>query len=516
MRPHLEPYPGPSPDQHGIETAPVTQHHIPTDPQCQRSVTSQSSPPLQSSPHSQSSAQMTTTTTDLPHPECGDDVAHHSRIVENVIKRHTSDLTRTIGKDLTYFSNKFIELGFISRDAITTQMGIGDRGKGSQLLSLVIDHFKRSQYKRYWLDKFVGVFSSEAAYKDLATSMTRDLTTRMAEDFKYCTSHTPSSPDHLSPHVRSFIDRVKTVYRESDVERDTSVVKWPPTPSEVYINLVCIDRHSVSGRSREYDEVTEAMVRDGNVDVIVNVTKGPIDFSEIAKDIFIPNSRGKATKKKGGKNKRRLILVEGAPGVGKSTFAWEFCRRWERGEIAQQYQLVLLFRLREERISNAKTLEDLIYHPLKDVPQAVCHELVLANDFHALIILEGFDELPDRCRKGRSVFMDLMAGKLLPLATVLVTSRPWATERIRLNHEDRIYQHIEILGFNGHQITEYIESTLPQDKASDLKAYLASHPQIRAGMYIPLNSAIVVTVYEESQASECAMPTTLTELYTLL
>ena len=46
---------------------------------------------------------------------------------------------------------------------------------------------------------------------------------------------------------------------------------------KVYINLVCIDRHSVSGRSREYAEVTEAMVRDGNVDVIVNLSiKDPL------------------------------------------------------------------------------------------------------------------------------------------------------------------------------------------------------------------------------------------------
>ena len=51
---------------------------------------------------------------------------------------------------------------------------------------------------------------------------------------------------------------------------------------------------------------------------------------------------------------------------------------------------------------------------------------------------------------------------------------------------------------------------------SDLNTYLEKHPQIRMGMYIPLNSAIVVAVYQESQESGCAMPTTLTELYTAM
>ena len=324
-------------------------------------------------------------------------------------------------------------------------------------------------------------------------------------------STTPPDSVQTEPVILSFIGYVKAIYCGSKVERETSVVKWPPTPSKVYINLVCVDRHSVSGKSRKYDEVTEAMVRDGNVDVISNVIKAPIDFSEIAKNISIPGSGKKATF-----NKRRLILVEGAPGVGKSTFALEFCRRWERGDIAQNYQLVLLLRLREERISNAQSLNDLIYHPLEDVHQGVCHKLLVSCDFHALFILEGFDELPDRCRKSGSVFMDLIAGKLLPLATVMVTSRPWGTEQLILNYGNHIYQHIEILGFTSHQITEYIESVLPQDTVHDLKAYLQRYPQIRASMYIPLNSAIVVTVFEECQYTGCAMPTTLTELYTSL
>ena len=75
---------------------------------------------------------------------------------------------------------------------------------------------------------------------------------------------------------------MRTVYRKSKVERDTNTVKWPPTPSKVYINLVCIDRAKIhSGQRNEYDEVTKAMVEHGNVDV-VHGKKWPIDFNEIA------------------------------------------------------------------------------------------------------------------------------------------------------------------------------------------------------------------------------------------
>ena len=316
-----------------------------------------------------------------------------------------------------------------------------------------------------------------------------------------------------------FIDYIKTIYRQSDIQNDLNVIKWPPTPSKLFINLACIDWRTVVTQ-READELTRAMVEDGNVDVIMK-KKTPIEFSDIVKNL--PDTGSK-----------KIILVEGAPGVGKSTFAWEFCRRWEREEIAQQYRLVLLLRLRDERISKAQNLRDLLYYPEGSVGDAVKEDLIATFGDKCLIILEGFDELPDSCRTESSIFLQLINGQLLPKATILVTSRPWAASALLDMYKHRIYQHIEILGFTEYHIEQYVRSVFEDEDESengmlkekdiekemkkgknieDIMTYIATYPQIKACMYIPLNSAIVVSVYQESKAGRCILPKTLTELY---
>ena len=85
----------------------------------------------------------------------------------------------------------------------------------------------------------------------------------------------PAVSDQSEPFTQ-FIDFVKTTYKRFEIERDPKVIKWPPTPSKVFINLACIDRKRISGKSKKYKEVTEAMIRDGNVDVI-HGDKFPID-----------------------------------------------------------------------------------------------------------------------------------------------------------------------------------------------------------------------------------------------
>ena len=510
---------------------------------------------------------------------------------EDVINRHSSELTEVIGNDLPYFSSKFIERGFITRGAagdIDKKTGVGDRQKGNELLSLAMGNYHISHDKNSWFKDFAAIFSSESAYESLASSMITECTfsacphvpasmpssssMSQASSFplhmppahhlssggtctqdnvpllqppvlsswpvpnlppqppNYCVSyygpyypqpHTSGPPPHNLPQitefqapppkrhcvqydakelVAQFKEYVKTLYRSKKVERDANILKLS-TPSLEYINLAIIDRKS-KGLKSDYDKITEAMVRHGNVDVIKE-KKCPIDINKIAANLPVGDLE-------------KVVLVEGAPGVGKSTFAWEFCRRWERGEIAQQYDLVLLLRLRDARISQAKTLKDLICHSSNDICEAVVKELESSLGVNVLIILEGFDELPDACRTEPSLFLELINGQLQPLATVMVTSRPWATRDLHKQYKHRMFQHIEVLGFTKEQIKSYTASSLSEEEASGLDEYLGKHHQIQLCMYIPLNCAIVVTVYQECLSTGNTLPSTLTELYTTL
>ena len=347
--------------------------------------------------------------------------------------------------------------------------------------------------------------SQEQDISDHDSKMESNDTSRAAFD---CDTP-PAKRVHLEAPMDQFISYIKQTYRLSVVEKSLNVIKWPPTPSKIFINLACIDWRTVVTR-KEADEFTRAMVEDGNVDVIMK-KKTPIEFSDIVKDL--PDTA-----------LEKVILVEGAPGVGKSTFAWELCRRWERGEIAQQYKLVLLLRLRDDRINKAQKLRDLLYHPENSVGDVVKADLIKTFGDKCLIILEGFDELPDACRTESSIFLELINGQLLPLATILVTSRPWATSALVDMCHHNIFKHIEILGFTETQIEEYVRSAFTDEKnpendqmqekdIEDTITYIATYPQIKACMYIPLNSAIVVSVYQESKAGRCILPKTLTELY---
>ena len=270
--------------------------------------------------------------------------------------------------------------------------------------------------------------------------------------------------------------------------------------SKKYINLALIEKEDIT--KREADQFTSATIH-GNLDDIKK-SKRATDIGQIAQ---LPDN-----------SQPKCILVEGAPGVGKSTFAWKLCRKWGKGKLLKQYQLVVLLRLRDKSVRAAKNISDLFRYHDPQIRQAAVEEIQRTGGKSVLLLFEGYDELPEELRTENSIFLDVISGRELPEATVLITSRPWVSEFLHRDYKGCISQHIEILGFTKDNIQSYLESTIPDDPSllADLKKYISCYPHINSLMYIPLNSAIVVEVYRNSRKDETLVPKTMTELYSSL
>ena len=210
------------------------------------------------------------------------------------------------------------------------------------------------------------------------------------------------------------------------------------------------------------------------------------------------------------------VLVEGAPGVGKTTLSWEICRRWAEGNLFNQYTLVLLLRLRIEEVQTAETLKSLVLYPCEERLDDITRYLKDTGGSNTLIILEGLDELPQHLLTRPSIFTRLLAGTELPNATIMVTSRPSATAQLWKQWKQRISKHVEITGFTEENITAYAASILGPHQLPDFNTYISTAHSIKQMMYIPLHSGIVVELYRMRRNTDKPLPTTKTALYTSL
>ena len=206
----------------------------------------------------------------------------------------------------------------------------------------------------------------------------------------------------------------------------------------------------------------------------------------------------------------KVVLIEGAPGVGKTTFAWDQCRQWAEGKLLQAYSIVLLLPLRDNNIRQITSLPSLFRHSQRHVREGVSRRVAESEGKGCLIWLEAWDELGNDLRS-HSLFTELIRGIQLPAATIYITSRPWATRGLLEQMEDRISQHTELLALATEQVkNEIIHSTGESESGFDFKTYIESNSVIHAAMYTPVSAAIVEQVFKSAPHNP---PTTVTGLY---
>ena len=206
----------------------------------------------------------------------------------------------------------------------------------------------------------------------------------------------------------------------------------------------------------------------------------------------------------------KIILIEGGPGMGKSTLAIKICKCWADGELLEEYDAVILLTLRDPEIQAASNISDLLLVENKNERELLYDEITASEGDRVCFILEGYDELPEQLRKS-PVFAKLR--EKLPKCTLMYTSRPEACSQLRSVASNRI----EIHGFKEEQVDEYINNVFEniedgKKKAVKLIGQVKSNPSIRSILYVPLNIAIICHLFLLTST----LPNTLTELYTLL
>ena len=213
------------------------------------------------------------------------------------------------------------------------------------------------------------------------------------------------------------------------------------------------------------------------------------------------------------------ILVEGSPGIGKTMFSWELCRQWAEGKMLQDRDIVLMLQLRSKSVREAKSLSDLFHHDSDSIKQEVLEHITSVDGRGVFLVLEGYDELTEDQRTEGSILNKLLIGDCLPKATIMVTSRPLASDSLCPEFRESVDQHVEVLGFNDEDIKSYVEKACQKQPQilPDLLSYIASNPFVSSVMYIPLQCVILTALYIEKWKKNKGgpyAPTTLTQLYT--
>ena len=300
---------------------------------------------------------------------------------------------------------------------------------------------------------------------------------------------------NLSP-VQKYAERLKELYSNRKMP---DYLKGRQLRTANFISLALISREGVS--KKKMNEFTRSTVHDGDIDAIF-MKKSRLEMKNIGK----LKTDSLAT----------CMLLQGGPGVGKSTLAWNLCREWESGKLFQEYSLVVFVPLRRKDIREAKDIKQLflIGNSHSKTQESISEELLNNQGESVLLVLDGYDELPQDVQQD-SMIAKLVSGELLPKAGVLITSRPSACDKLtdKCCQRDKDFQHIEVLGFTKDKIDAYIEDNVDPKQLKQLKQYLSSHPKIYTSLYNPLQCAFTVEVCKKMFADDSGLPNSRTKLY---
>ena len=303
---------------------------------------------------------------------------------------------------------------------------------------------------------------------------------------------------------------------------------WPPDQPKNFTPLVLI--HHRGQHTMKQATAVAQLIQTGDVDEITSLASNRsvpkhhpkldsreplqevLDSSTVTKElaeILAPLEQSKDP---------QFILIEGAPGIGKSILLKELAYRWGNKQLLKTFKLVLLISLRNPTVQQATLIKDLLQlfcnrgDTRATQIATTCSDYLVQNGGRDLAFLfDGFDEYPDNLREN-SLIADILKRKVLPYCALVVSSRPHATVHLR----ERSTVRVDILGFTEVERNQFIEQALKEQPQSikELTQYLEDHFTISSLCAVPFNMVVLLFLYKQrASLPNNSLPNNSTQLY---
>ena len=210
----------------------------------------------------------------------------------------------------------------------------------------------------------------------------------------------------------------------------------------------------------------------------------------------------------------RTVLIEGDPGMGKSTYCQKLAYDWatKQKELDPSFpdiDVLLLLKCHEVKSSIWKAIDDQILPAEIDDQARECFfKFVRENQSKVLLVLDGLDEMDSTEMKR---IYDLVEGKELSGCHVILTSRHEVGRKLR-RYCDTLW---EIVGFTEEDansfIRRYFKSINREDLLENLLQKIRYSHELRNLSKNPLNVTLLCVLCEDLEG---VFPTSRTELYT--
>ena len=216
-----------------------------------------------------------------------------------------------------------------------------------------------------------------------------------------------------------------------------------------------------------------------------------------------------------------MILIEGSPGIGKTTFSLKLAYDWANQSSSAasfpEFELVLLLKCRDidGDVREAITEQLLPNDISKDIRKKFFHFLKdIHNQERVLIILDGLDELPEKSRHHVDLFL---RRRILSFCYVLATTRQEKGIEVRKQFVFDIVLKIE--GFTEGDSFEYIRRHFKNvgpgqsSKGEKLIEEIKENELLRDLQKNPLHLLLLCVVYQDHEGK---LPSTRTNLYQVI